>query len=134
MSRMILMLLLAVVSNIAMASDWVFIDSAGDEQRHFSEYVDSGSIHRNGDMVKMWAMEDNKVEHHIIQGQEYRSIKKLWEIDCKSEQMRVVDTNYFSGHMGSGVPILTATRSTEPRPVSPGSIDELLFKFACGKK
>jgi hypothetical protein len=134
MSRIILMLLLAVVSSHAMASDWVLIGSAGDKERHFSEYVDSGSIHRNGDIVKMLAMEDNKVEHHIVQGQEYRSIKKLWEVDCKSEQMRVVDTNYFSGHMGSGVPLLTATKSTEPRSVSPGSIDELLFKFACGKK
>jgi len=41
-----------------------FIDSAGDKERHFSECVDSGSIHGNGDMVKMWAMEDNKVEYH----------------------------------------------------------------------
>jgi hypothetical protein len=134
MSRIILMLLLAVVSSDAMASDWVFIGNAGDKERHFSVYADNGSIHRNGDMVKMWAMEDNKVEHHRVQGQEYRSIKKLWEVDCKSERMRVVDTNYFSGHMGSGVPILTATKATEPRPVSAGSMDELLFKFACGKK
>ncbi|MGA7749615.1 MAG: surface-adhesin E family protein [Gallionella sp.] len=94
MRRIILMLLLAVVSSNAMASDWVSIDSAGDKERHVFEYADNGSIHTNGDIVTMWALEDYKFARRV-QGQAYRSIKMQWEVDCKSEQMRVVDSTYF---------------------------------------
>jgi len=133
MRKAILMMLLAVVSSSAIASDWVFIDSAGDKGTSFIEYADNDSIRRNGAIVKIWVMADDKYTEKT-QGKKYRSIKSQWEIDCKSEQMHVVFTTFFSGNMGNGEPVLTDTKFTELRPVSPDSVGESLFRFACGKK
>jgi len=133
MRKVILMMLLATVSSNAKASDWVVLDSAGEEEQFFVQYADNESIRRYGDIVKIWTMVDDKFPQNV-QGKKYLSSKVQWEVDCKSEKMRVVYTTFYSGNMGNGEPVLTDPTSSEPSPVSPDSIDESLFKFACGKK
>lgn len=126
MNKTILMLLLAAMSNAAMA-EWVRIGS-DDVSDH---YVDPSTIRKNGKAVKMWGMTDYK-EPRVENFGTINSTKSQWEHDCTEERNRLLFITVYSGHMGSGKRNSSASGPSNWEPIIPGTVGETSWGVACG--
>ena len=127
MKRLLLGLTLLVTATAASA-EWT-ISSGNDE---YIQYVDTATIRRNGNLVKMWILSDYK-EVEVFAGKSFLSIRALSEYDCKDEKIRVLSENGFSGQMGKG---RISYNDEDPKKwfaVAPGTNGEAQWKIACGK-
>jgi hypothetical protein len=130
MLRHILLVLLIANSSSAMA-EWAPFGSSGDDNTTI--YVDSSTIRRAGYMVKMWVMYDQmRLNTHFAKP--FMSMKMQSEYDCEGERLRTLYQSQLSGNMGDGRVVYMNSKPSEWRPFSPGSIDEGLWKYACGRK
>lgn len=125
MRKVILMILLTIVSSNAMAG-WVKI---GEDKEQIG-YADLASIYRDGNLVKMWRLFDGKPPFPPL----LRSIKSQDEYDCKKKQWRPLNVSWFSKNMGLGDLVGNYVEPTPWQPVPHDSIDENMWKVACGKK
>jgi len=125
MHKAILMLMLAVVSSNAMA-EWVGVG----KNENFIVYVEPSTIRKSGNKVKIWSLHDYKTAQGSIP---YMSSRLEREHDCIEKQSRQLFLAFYSKNMGRGGSIW---KDTEPRnwlPVAPGTIKEIVWKYACGK-
>jgi len=127
MNRLLLGLMFLLTATAARA-EWTMIGD-GD---NFILYVDTGTIRRNGDFVKMWSLVDLKTEE-VVEGDSHLSRLVQDEYDCKEEMTRILAMSVFSGNMRSGRTVYTKSVIGKWRPVSPGSVGEGSYKIACGK-
>ncbi len=121
-------LLLAVVSGNA-AAEWVQVGSNATT----TAYADPATIRRAGDTVKMWDLLDFKAALEIHKKQ-YLSQKSQTEHDCKEEQSRILYVTAHSENMGAGVVVNSESGPGKWLPISPGSIRQSLWDFACRKR
>jgi len=128
MRKVILLMLLTVVSNSAMA-EWVNVAS----NENTTIYVDPANIQRAGNMAKMWHLTDFKTVNKDM-GEEYLSTKDQNEYDCKEAKSRRRASSQHSKNMGGGKVVYSDTYTTRWKPVPPDSGIEILWKFACVKK
>ena len=131
MKRLLMGLMLLVTAGGASA-EWTRVSDID----QFVQYVDIATIRRNGNLVKMWDLMDNKtVQTSPSTGKYYLSSKMQQEYDCKGEKVRILAFTNFSGKMGKGnVVYADGNVRAEWEPIEPGSIGETLWKIACGKK
>lgn len=135
MSRIIMLLLLAVVSNSAVA-EWVKVG----ESEFATIYTDSSTIRKNANMTKMWVLMDNKEAQKINDNDTatYLSSKSLYEYDCKKRQYRTFSVTNFAGKMGAGNITADIVNTAEGlrvrKEIQPDSINESIWKYACSKK
>ena len=129
MRKAILMMLLAVMSNSAMAK-WIEVGSKQDE---VSTFVDPATISRAGNMVKLWTLTDRKIPRTIA-GVTHLSMKLQEEYDCKEKRSRGLAVSYHAKNMGQGKVVYSDSVINEWEPVGHGSAGEILWKFACEKK
>lgn len=127
MRKVILMMLLAVVSNGALA-EWVSVAS----NKNTAIYVDPATVQRKGNMATMWHMSDFKTPSKDM-GEEYLSTKDQNEYDCKEVKVRRRASSQHSKNMGGGKVVYSDTYTTRWKPVPPDSGIEILWKFACLK-
>ena len=126
--KILIAALLAVFSTSVMA-EWTAVGSADTD----TIYADLSTIRKSGDRVKMWALLDFKVIQTLVD-KRYLSEVSQSEYDCKEETSRLSALIFYSKNMGAGEVVYSSgAMHEEPRPVSPGSVDEALFKVACGK-
>ena len=130
MNKLLIAALLAVFSTSVLA-EWTEV-GGGDT---YISYADLSTIRKSGDKVKMWNLFDYKVvQIDKDDGTRYLSQAFQEAYDCKEETARVLAFNWYSKNMGAGKAVYTSgAMHEEPRPVSPGSVLEALFKLACGK-
>ncbi len=128
MRKVILMMLLAVASNSAMA-EWVNVGS----NENATIYVDPANIQRAGNMATMWHLTDFKTANKDM-GDSYLSTKDQNEYDCKEVKSRRRASSQHSGNMGSGKVVYSDSYTTKWKPVPPDSGAEILWKFACVKR
>ena len=128
MRKAIVMLLIAIVSKGAVAA-WTEVGATA----IFFAYVDPSTISRVGSKVKMWDLFDFSITQTVMNKQ-FLSIKSQREFDCKEKSLRLHYTTFHSLKMGAGNIVNTSNLVRDWAPVSPESIDEILWKFACGKK
>ena len=126
MKRLLMGLMLLVTAGAASA-EWT-IAGGNDE---FVQYVDRATIRRNGNLVKMWDLMDNKTVQTDA-GDSHLSSKAQQEYDCKEEKSRTLAFTWFGGQMGSGKVVFSNSDPGKWRPIEPGSIGETLWKIACG--
>jgi hypothetical protein len=130
MHRIVLMLLLVVVSNSAMA-EWVKIYS----EDAFAIYVDSSTIRKNGSKVKLWQIVDySKPQDTAIIGPAYSSTKGQFELDCRSEQVNQIYFLLQTGNMGQGRTVVAYEAPKPWLPVVPDTAIQIVWKYACEKK
>jgi hypothetical protein len=132
MRKLILMMLMTVVSNSAMA-EWVMV--GGSEDGMFA-YADPATIRNIGNKVKMWIIYDYKTAQAdpFGGGKPYRSTKIQHEYDCEGEQIRVLAASLHTGNMGKGDMIYSEVNPSSPwQPIFLGSMSEARWKVACGK-
>ncbi|OFZ66408.1 MAG: hypothetical protein A2V79_01480 [Betaproteobacteria bacterium RBG_16_56_24] len=128
MRRVILMMLLAVVSNSALA-EWVKVGS----NEITTIYVDSATIQRTGNMAMMWHLTDFKTAKKDM-GATYMSTKDQNEYDCKEEKLRRRAFSEHSKNMGGGEMVYSDSFTAKWKTVPPDSGIEILWKIACMKK
>jgi len=122
--KVILMLLLVVVSNNAMAQ-WTEFQS----DLASTTYIKLDNIRRNGNFAKMWIMEDYKSAKINDRRKSFKSVKMLLEFDCLEEQFRVINWIEYAGHKGTGETIFSEPSISSWNPVVPDSISELQMKM-----
>jgi hypothetical protein len=129
--------------------EWVKIVS----QKTYNIFVDPASIRKRGNNLEMLYIYELQIMDEVA-GKPIRSVKAQAEYDCKNEQSRILSAAAYSGNMGEkitkrmmirdrciegcggGQRTGIVNRISEPgnwKPVTPGSTEELLMKFACGK-
>ena len=130
MRKSILMVLLAVISNSAMA-EWVWVDNG----INTITYADPDTILKNGSRVKMWDLADFKTAQ-VLTGNPnpYMSMKERNEYDCKESQVRTLVLYFISRNMGRGKKINANNELGKWKPVPPEGLKNTLWKFACGKR
>jgi hypothetical protein len=126
--KAVLVVLLSTVSGNA-APAWVKISIVGPT----TGYVDPETIVREGDTVKMMALMDYATPPD--KNEIYLSTRRLSEYDCKERKQRAVTVAAYSGHMGTGDLVNSASDpSRDWRPLVPGSVAETMWKVACSKR
>ncbi len=132
MTRLLLIVLtLLSLSGGPAYAEW-FKVSDGDEGGK-TVYVDPTTIRRDSNLVKMWQFYDYKTVQ-TVGGNRFLTAKEQWEFDCAEERSRVVARKEFSGNMGSGTMVSTNSQVGKWLPVIPGSIGQIVWEIACGKK
>jgi len=130
MHKITLVILLAVMSSSAMA-EWV--EFAEDDEETLTVYANPTTIRKSGNMVKMWRLTDFKTAQGNT-GKHYMSSKRQDEYDCKEERLRIIALVVYSKNMGKGKVVgSTDNKLYDWFPVTPDSLDETIWEFACGK-
>lgn len=129
MHNIFLMMLLTVVCNSAVAELVAVVSNETD-----TTYADTATIRKTGNMVEMWLLDDYKMIHRSMRGTPFMSRKVQSEYDCMARQSRTLYTLAYSGHMGAGAGAFYDAVPSPWSPVPSGSIGEVEWKFACGKK
>jgi len=129
MHKVFLMVLLAVVSNTAMA-EWREI--GGNE--NYTVYINPKILWNNGKIAKMWHLFDYNAMRSSNCHIDYISSIMQYEYDCKQWKFRNIYLSAHSGHMGQGEgSIIQSTPSPDQwEPVVSGSFGAKLFNMACG--
>jgi hypothetical protein len=126
MGKAILIVLLTVVSSSAVAEWTVF--GHNDE---FIGYVDSASISRAGNLVRVSSLIDYKTVK-TESGKAYVSVKAQHEFDCTEGQVRKLFLSEHSETMGNGEIVSYSYKAGTFEPIQPFSILEALWVVACG--
>lgn len=127
MHKAILILLLCTISNSVFA-DWSEIGNINDD----TVYVDSSTIRRNDDAVKVWFLH-SYTQGKVIEGSKFLSEKRLNEYDCKTEEVRTHAHFFFSEAMGNGDMVFSKQEPSYWKLVEPASVDYASMGLACSK-
>ena len=115
------------------ASDWVKVDTiARSNATVYAE--DPSTIHREGNLVKMWALFDYKTKRRLEggpAGSTVLSSKNQYEYDCAEKSQRLIVNIWFSDHMGSGEIVHQAADAQPWTPIPPEGPEHSLGIAAC---
>jgi hypothetical protein len=96
-------------------------------------YADPVTIHREGDQVKMLVLFDFKTKQTKADVS-YLSAQAQMEYDCAEQRFEGHAVTYFSANMGNGTLLDRSSGKGKWIRVSPDSLDQALWKLACGKQ
>lgn len=125
MNKILLMTLLAIVSNSAVA-EWLYV--ARNDQSYV--YVDPSTIRKAGNRTGMLVLFDFKTADET---RPFMSTKAQSEYECKEEQYRITRTYLYSENMGRGESEKSDTL-TPWRLLQTGSAWKYLWSIACLKQ
>jgi hypothetical protein len=125
-----LALLLAVMSSSAAAA-WVEVF----REQTITVYADPATIRTADNRVKMWALLDFKTTQQDSTNPRngYLSEIAQFEYNCKEQRARRLYYSWHSRHMGRGKVVSSDSDPSKWEPVLPGSENEILREFACGR-
>ncbi len=112
-----------LLSVIASADEWVFVD----ETKTVRFFVREKSLRKIGEYRRIWVLYDYKTP--LEAG--LRSSVFLHEFDCKNERMRSLSHNLYRGERGTGELINSDSTPTEWTHVVPGTRSEVLTRSVC---
>ena len=130
MTRLLLIILL-LLNSIPAYAEWVKVGE--DDSYSYTAYIDPDTIRHKGNLVTMWRLFDHTTIQ-IVAGKSFLSSKAQTEYDCAKEQSRILVVYGYSGQMGSSTLVGYDTDPTKWRPVMAGSVDQAMWKVACGKQ
>lgn len=107
MCRAILIMLLTIVSNSAVA-EWVKFYS----NNNITIYIDPATIHDEGGSREMWTLTDFTKPQNIS-GKLFTSFISKNEMDCNAEQFRLLTLTFYSEKMGQGGTLPIASTPTK---------------------
>ena len=126
MRNMAVMMLMAVLSSGAIA-EWVAIG----KNDMVVTYVDQSTRRQNGNLVKMWTLQDLARPKKVGKDKPYLSSMTQFEFDCKEEQTRLLAITAYSGNMAKGEVIKNITSTSQWSPIVPGSANQFQWEKAC---
>lgn len=125
MKQRLLLMMMILLSGGPAYGEWVRIATT---DQGMTAYVDRATIHRTGNLVKMWALIDIEVSKVAS-----LSRKEEGEYDCEKKLHRLLVGSWFSGHMGQGNEDAIDSYENKWNSVEPESIPEMLWEVACNK-
>ena len=132
--RKILFVVLTMVCSAALA-DWDLTDIDPDG---FSTYWhNKKTMRKNGDIVRMWTMQNLLVEKSEITGNKFKSAKIQIAYNCRRETLAILSSAMFSDAMGKGKNeylFVEKEKNIEWIPIFPESIGEQEWNIACRKR
>ena len=133
MKKLTLLLLLLMISTNVM-SEWTIVGSndVGDG----IYYIDYETIKKKGNKVKLWSLVDTTTVKHIPKGSDFLSSTSHFEYDCEEQTRRFLDVCFYSKNMQGGKIVFSAAniKTDTAESIIPNSMDDVVFKIACGKK
>jgi hypothetical protein len=112
-------------------AEWIKI--VENDQTGLTVYADPMTVRRDGDLVKLWALDDF-MTIQTVEGISYWSSKSQMEFECLEERARWLALAEFSGNMGKGEVVYYDATEGKWQPVVPESVGRMLWKAACGKE
>jgi hypothetical protein len=125
MSKIILMVLLAIASGSA-AADWAVFSRNND----FTGYIDSTSIIRTNNLVRVSSLIDFRAVRTDA-GKTFVSVKAQHEFNCAEGQVRKLFLSELSGSMGKGEIVNYSYKIGNFELIQPSSILEALWRVVC---
>jgi hypothetical protein len=131
MKKLILALTLLAASSRAMG-EWSLLELGQDEKGAFSVSFDKASIKQSGKNKRIWILYNygEKPVDEIV-GEKYLSVKTLYEVKCKEQKFKEINSIYFTGESGKGLIFSNRKFNLEFSDVSPSSLSEVIAKQAC---
>jgi hypothetical protein len=104
------------------------------DQARATVYVDPDTIYPQGNLVTLWHLTDFKTMQGGQSPSRFLSTRTHNQFDCTKERLRVLAATDFWGNMGTGELSATYVDKDNWVPAEPGSLNQALWKVACGKK
>jgi len=96
-------------------------------------HVNPSTISRKGNKVRVWDLMDYRTTPD--RNTPYLSTKRQTEYDCKELRSRLIFISAYSGNLGKGEIVNTATNtSSDWTPIVPESVGEILWRVACRRR
>lgn len=111
------------------AAEWVIVS----DNEEYIAYADPATITREGNLVQMSDMVDLKLTRSSPYGNPHASSTAHSQFDCDDPRIRTITFFLHSGQMGNGNLVETAAVSNAWLPVAPGTLLDVLRRFACSQ-
>lgn len=109
------------------AADWMIVNDNDD----YIAYADAASIFRMDQRVRMSDLVDLKSARSSPLGNWHASSKAQSEFDCQNSRMRTIAFALHAGQMGEGEVVESVAESNSWLPITPGTLLNMLWQFAC---
>lgn len=111
-------------------AEWELV--SGDDASKLTVYVDRETIRRQGNLVRMWQLYDYKTVQTVA-GDSLLSFERHNEYNCTEPRTRMLAYTWFSSNMGRGRVVYKTAEEQPWERIIPGSIEQTLWRVACGK-
>lgn len=132
--KTLLILIVLLISTNAKAG-WINLGKGYSHDNTFTNYVDTTTIRKTGNMARMWDLMDFETAQKISNNGTnilFRSSKTQSEYDCKEKLQRQLYMSLYAENLGKGEVVLTDNNPTKWEPIpAVGSAAEALWKLAC---
>lgn len=129
--KKVVALLLAALAPVCMAADWVPLAQTEDTAWYFDGQR-TKELGQAGPRVSFWRLLDMRpTEAKSVQG--YNSALGKIEVNCATDEIRVIYSVAYEGHMGTGSIVKTFNNPSPFHPIVPESVDERFAQFFCAK-
>lgn len=122
--RIVLAFLICLIVNNVYAEEWTLIYDG----EQLKIYGNGSTYKRNDNLTKIWFMFDLPNGLDKLRG--IKSYKQLVEYDCKEDTKKSLYSVFYKGSKGIG-DVVSSESSDELKPIIPGTIDDLVYKFVC---
>ena len=142
MKNIVVLLLLMVSTNVF--AEWSRVNTAANGA--ITVYVDYETIKRKGNKAEMLSLLNFKTALKY-NNDRYLSVTSRVEYNCEEKTDLALDFSFYSGNMKTGDVVFSTTikdvkdetgetdeDETKSISISPGTINETLFKIACDKR
>jgi len=120
---------LLVITSSSMA-DWTMLGKG--EGR--TSYIDLSTIHKQGNLVKVWVLYDFLNEAETQDGYKFLSSAVQMEVNCEEEQIHIVLMSAYSKNMAQGITVMPNKESQNKwHSAAPNTGESNVMKVACGK-
>ena len=92
-------------------------------------YIDPATIRKDGDLRKVWTINDLKQRHKDGE----MSRRSLHEYDCKEERYRTLSISEHSDPMAGGRTISSDNGSGKWNYIAPGTPAQTILRIVCAK-
>lgn len=125
--KYLMAILLTIISTSAMA-EWTLIAEYDD----FDFFINKASIHKNGNIAKMWSFYDFKSPQKANRVT-YLSKLMVEKYDCVEGKLNGLSTTIYAKNKQKGEIVRFDHNNKSWELISPGSLGEKKWKTACGK-
>ena len=133
-----LLILIVLLTSTSAKAGWINLGKGYSQGNTFTNYVDTTTIRKSGNMARMWDLMDFEAAQRISNkgiNILFRSSKTQSEYDCKKKQQRQLYMSLYTQNLGKGEVVLTDNNPTKWEPIPDGgSAAEALWKLACEKE
>jgi len=117
------------MNGISAKPEWILINS----NEGINNYVDSASIRKTSNKVKMWEMSDYKTPQ-VSEAIKYLSSAGQSEYDCQEKTIKLISYIAYEGNMGVIPVTINNNVGLNLSQVMPNTRGEALWEIACGSK